>query len=448
MDIRPLSLEQYEAFLKETKMAHNFMQSADFVRYTSRQDTVRIFGGYQQNKLVIATYVILRPALHFFQYGTSPREWIVANAALFQDEALIKEFASRVAKELKKEKAIVWMVESNTEYQQHDANGNVIEDGFHNEDYRQMLGRCGFIIGPLWVGYDEGRQSRWVSWIDLQKNLPQTSHGFALALDNGLEEYSWNDLLKEMAGNTRRSFQKTDLPYIVTVRKSGVEDFDLGEFEALLELSAEKHSFGTGAKDHRRNMLKTFGEHGYLSTAYLDVDAYEKFLAEKEIEFTDQETAALAVCEKMPNSKKKRNQLLEIREQKTHNEKEIEALKALKAEDDRKMIPLASGIYLETPSEMVYLFGGSDPKLARYMGPYANQKEMIRLALDHKLQRYNFWGISGHFKPEEDGYGVFFFKKNLGATVGEYCGEFYWVINSLLGKIFLKRVRPDINWQQ
>lgn len=445
MDIRSLSIEQYDAFLKQTQMAYNFMQSTEFVRYTSKQDHVKIFGGFQNDELLIATYVILRPALRLFKYGSSPREWIVKTPNLFCDESFIQEFAQGVAKQLKKEHAIVWMVESNTEYQQHDQNGNVVEGSFCNEDYRQMLKRCGFGLSPLWIGYDEARQSRWVSWIDLQKNLPQSSQGFALPLQNGLEEYSWEDLLKEMAGNTRRSFQKTDLPYIVTIRKNGNDDVNLDEFEALLECSAEKHNFGSGAKDHRLNILKSFGDHGYLSTAYLDVEEYDRFLQQKEIEFSTQEAEALAVCEKMPNSKKKRNRLLEIQEQKTHNEKEIVALQQLKQEDSRKMIPLASGIYLETPSEMVYLFGGSDPRLARYMGPYANQKEMIRLALDHKLQRYNFWGISGHFKPEEDGYGVFFFKKNLGATVGEYCGEFYWIINSPIAKFFLKRVRPDLN---
>lgn len=445
MEIRPLSIDQYDAFLKQTKMAYNFMQSTEFVRYTSKQDHVKILGGFKSDELLIATFVILRPALRFFTYGSSPREWIVKTPELLHDENLIKEFAQGVAKILKKERAIVWMVESNTEYQQHDQNGNTVEGSFCNEDYRRMLNRCGFLLSPLWVGYDESRQSRWVSWIDLQKNLPAASHGFALPLENDLEEYTWEDLLKEMAGNTRRSFQKTDLPYIVTVRKTGNDEFDLDEFESLLECSAEKHNFGSGAKDHRKNILKSFGDRGYLSTAYLDVEEYDHFLQQKEIEFSNQEAEALAVCEKMPNSKKKRNRLLEIQEQKTHNEKEIVALQQLKQDDPRKMIPLASGIYLETPSELVYLFGGSDPKLARYMGPYANQKEMIHLALDHKLQRYNFWGISGHFQPEEDGYGVFFFKKNLGATVGEYCGEFIWVIKSLPAKLFLKRVRPDLN---
>lgn len=443
MNIKTLTLEEYRQFLDQAGMAYNFMQSPEFVASMQAHDDVVIYGGEENGRLLYAVAIIFRPAMKLFKYAASVREWVAASPALLHDEAKITEFVQALGKELKKKKAIVWMVESNVEYQQHDRNGDVLEDGFCNEGYRDLLERAGFEKGHLWRGYDEGRQSRWVSWIDLQKKLPQMSQGYPVALDNGLEEYSWKELLMEMSGNTRRSFQKTDLPYIQVIRKDGTQDFDLSEFEELLESSAEKHHFGAGSEGHRADLLKAFGKHGYLSTAYLDVDNYEDYLRRRQKEFEEKEAAALEVCEKMPNSKKKRNQLLEIQEQKTHNEKELKALEQLMHGQERRRIPLASGIFLETPSEMIYLFGGSDPELARYMGPYANQKEMIRLALDHGLQRYNFWGISGNFKPEEEGYGVYFFKKNLGATVGEYCGEFYLPLNSMLSKIFLDKVRPD-----
>ncbi len=443
MEILTLTPEQYGQFLEDSRMAYNFMQSMPFVNYMKAHDEIEIYGGAENGKLLYALPVIFRPAMKLFKYASSLREWVAANPKLLQDETRLQDFVAGVSAKLKQKKAIVWLVESSIEYQQHDRNGNVLEDGFQNEDYREMLTRIGFEKGCLWRGYDESRQSRWVSWIDLQKNMPETSHGYPMALANGLEEYTWQELLKEMAGNTRRSFQKTDLPYIVTVRKDGTEDFDLTDFDELLEASAEKHHFGVGSKEHRKDLVRSFGNHGYVSTAYLDVEAYENFLNEKEAEFTAKEQAAMEVCEKMPNSKKKRNQLLEIQEQKNHNEKEIAALAELKQTEPRKRIPLASGIFLETPSEMIYLFGGSNPALARYMGPYANQKEMIRLALDHGLQRYNFWGISGNFQPEEEGYGVYFFKKNLGATVGEYCGEFYLILNNVFGKLFLDKIRPD-----
>lgn len=443
MKIQILTPDQYEDFLASCKTAYNFMQSAAFVRSLEKSDKVKILAGVEDGKILYAVVVILRPAMKLFFYASSPREWVAATPELFVNQEKLTEFIQGVKKKLKEDKAIVWLVESNIELQQHDQNGQVIKEGFYNESYRDLLERVGFEKGPLWRGYDEGRQSRWVSWIDLQKNLPQTYHGYPAPLESGLEEYTWEELLRGMAGNTRRSFQKAQLPYLVCTRQDGSEEVDLSEFDALLEASAEKHHFGTGNSNHRLELLKAFGKKGYLCTAYLDLPAYETYLQERQKEFEAQEKEALEVCERMPRSKKKRNQLLEIQEQKNHNEKELGELEKLKSQEPTTRIPLASGIFFETPSEMVYLFGGSRPDLARYFGPYAMQQMMIHLALEHGLQRYNFWGISGNFNPEEEGYGVFFFKKNLGATVGEYCGEFYAPIQGLLSKMFLGKVRPD-----
>lgn len=439
MEIIELTLNQYEQFLKDSNMAYNFMQSSEFLKSQSHNDEILVLAGEEDGKILYAVPVILRPAMKMFRYASSPREWVASSAELMKDEALLDEFTKKVSDALSDKKAIAWFVESNVEYAQHDKNGNVIEDGFNNEGYREMLSRIGFIPMPLWTGYDTARQSRWVSWIDLQKNLPEASRGYPIPLENGLEEYTWPELLKEMAGNTRRSFQKTDLPYIECDLKRGDEDFSLDDFNALLEASAEKHSFESGNPEHRQILMESFGDKGYVCTSYLNTDAYKNYLEETRKTLLEKEAAAKEVCEKMPNSKKKRNQLLEIQDAIAHNEKESSQLSELMEKEDQSRIALASGIFLETPSEMVYLYGGSRPDLARYMGPYANQKKMIHLALDHKLQRYNFWGISGNFKPEEEGYGVYFFKKNLGATVGEYCGEFVRSLHPVFGKMFLKK---------
>lgn len=441
MQIVELSKQEYENFLRESAIGYNFMQSSEYLQTEMGSDDTCVLAGVDDGRILYTVIVIFRPALRFFKYAASMREWVAARPSLLQDKAKLDDFISAMAHELIKRKAICWFVESSVEYQQHDKNGAVVEDGFHNEDYRTLLEEVGFTALPLWKGYDEARQSRWVSWIDLQKNLPETYRGFPAPLKSGLEEYTWKELLSEMAGNTRRSFAKTDLPYIECDLVRGDQDFSLDTFEQLLESSSEKHSFNTGSKEHRRRLLADFGDKGYLCTSYLNTAAYQDYLDSTLAALGEKEAAAREVCEKMPNSKKKRNQLLEIQEAIAHAQKEEKELAVLKEKEPLERIPLASGIFLETPSEMVYLFGGSRPDLARYMGAYANQKTMIHLALDHGLQRYNFWGISGNFQPDEDGYGVFFFKKNLGATVGEYCGEFVKVLNPLTGRLFLEKVR-------
>lgn len=443
MNIQTLSLPEYEKFLADSHMSYSFLQSPAFVKSHENYETIKIYAGMEEGKILYAIIVFFRPAMRFFHYACSPREWVAASPELARDEKQIASFSNALAAAVKKDGALAYLMESGVEYQQHDKSGDVLENGFHHEDYRNMLAQAGFTKSRLWRGYDERRQSRWVSWIDLQKDLDTQTRGYPFSLDAPYTLYSWQELLKQMAGNTRRSFQKADLPYLEYSITRGDEEFDLSEFDALLEMSAEKHSFQAGDSAKRKETLACFGAHGYLCTSYLNLDAYDTFLRNKEEELSAKEAKAAEVCEKMPESKKKRNQLLEIQEQKSHNEKEIEQLAKLKEDEQDTLIPLASGIFLETPSEMIYLHGGSRPDLARYMGPYVNQKAMIHLALDHHLRRYNFWGISGRFMPEEEGYGVFYFKKNLGATVGEYCGEFVRPLHPLLGSSFLKKIRKN-----
>ena len=443
MELRELTLEEYAGFLDEADVAWNYMQSPRFIKSHLGNRDIKIYGAEEDGKLLYAFYVMFRPAMKLFKYAYSPREWVPAAPELMKDEKRIREMTEKASERLKAEGAVLWMFESNVEYEPHDASGKVL-DAFNNEPYRDMLVRAGFEKSPLWTGYDDSRLSRWVSWIDLQKGLQEKALGFPTNRDNGLEEYTWKELLKQMSGNTRRSFQKTDLPYIEVVATPGDSDFDLTVFDELMECSAEKHHFSAAGGAERRDLLKAFGDKGYVTVSYLNMPAYEKFLHDKADEFAAAEKAALEVCEKMPNSKKKLNQLKEIQEQKSHNEKELAALDELKKTETAERIPLAGGLFLETPTEMLYLYGGSRPDLARYMGPYAVQKVMIHKALDHGLQRYNFWGISGNFEPDQEGYGVFYFKKNLGATVGEYCGEFIRPLKPALARTVLKRIRPQI----
>ncbi|WP_286356814.1 peptidoglycan bridge formation glycyltransferase FemA/FemB family protein [Ileibacterium valens] len=441
MNIKSLSIKDYQSFLNEAGASYNFMQSPEFVMSYQEREDVQIYGGLEDGKVIYAVIVIFRPALKFFSYASSPREWISLTPELMQNEKLLKEFVEGVSKILKSKKSLVWLVESNVEYQPRDKNGEPVKGIFFNEPYRQMIKNLGFILSSLWRGYDEARQSRWVSWIDLQKGLPSLSQGFPICLKNDYEMFTWEELIKEMSGNTRRSFQKADLPYLEYKITRGDQDPDLKEFDELLEMSAEKHNFETGSEKNRLEMLKSFGPHGYLCVSYLNISSYEYFLKTRDLELINKEKEALEVCEKMPNSKKKRNQLLEIQEQINHNQKELNYLNELKNSVEKNKIPLAGGVFYETPGEMVYLSGGSRPDLAKYMGPYVIQKAMIHMALEHNLRRYNFWGISGNFKPDEQGYGVFYFKKNLGATVGEYCGEFIKVLNPVFGPYYLKKIR-------
>lgn len=443
MKLIDLSAQQYQEFLAKRHMGYTFLQSTEYITSLENRENFAILGGVENGQILYAVVVLLRPAMRIFKYASTPREWLAADSELFLNQEKLQGFISLAAKWLKAQGAIAWLVESGVEYQAHDALGAGHPDEFFNENYRTLLARLGFLKSKLWCGYDPTRQNRWACWIDLQENLAQTGKGFYLPLDNGLKRYTWKELLSLMPGTTRHSFQKASLPFLESVIVRGDEPFDLKEFDNLLQESAQKQNFEAGSSLKRENLLRNFGQKGYICMTYLNLDAYEAYLAKKRSDLEMEEKTTAAACRKMPESKKKQARLIEIQSQKKYTMQQQEELTDLRKQEAGSRIALAGGLFLETPSEMVYLYGGTRTDLTRFKGAYANQKTMLQLALDHGLQRYNLWGISGYFQPEEEGYGVYLFKKHLGAAVGEYCGEFILPLRPLLARPFLRKIRPQ-----
>ena len=49
---------------------------------------------------------------------------------------------------------------------------------------------------------------------------------------------------------------------------------------------------------------------------------------------------------------------------------------------------------------------------------------MIRWCIEHHVNRYNFYGISGDFREDAADYGVYEFKRGFGGIVEQFIGEF------------------------
>ena len=70
------------------------------------------------------------------------------------------------------------------------------------------------------------------------------------------------------------------------------------------------------------------------------------------------------------------------------------------------------------------------------MGAYRLQWEMIRYAKEHKINRYNFYGITGKFGLDAEDYGVQQFKKGFNTHIEELIGDFIIPVRPLLYKIY------------
>ena len=106
--------------------------------------------------------------------------------------------------------------------------------------------------------------------------------------------------------------------------------------------------------------------------------------------------------------------------------KRIDEAKKLREEYGDK-IDLAAVMYVITDREIVYLFSGSNDTFKHFKAAYALQWYMIKYGIEHHIKRYNFYGISGIFSPEDEEYGVYLFKKGFDADVIELIGNFEYI---------------------
>ena len=119
-------------------------------------------------------------------------------------------------------------------------------------------------------------------------------------------------------------------------------------------------------------------------------------------------------------SLKKRNEALEMQEQ------------------YGPVINMATSLFLIGNGEIVYMHSATDDTFRKYNAPYAIHWYMIRYAIAHGYNRYNFYGISGIFDKEDESYGVYDFKRGFTGVVEEYIGYFTLPISDMMYKMYKK----------
>jgi len=75
---------------------------------------------------------------------------------------------------------------------------------------------------------------------------------------------------------------------------------------------------------------------------------------------------------------------------------------------------MSAAMFILYGSEVIYLFSGSDEKyMKEYNAQYLIQWHMIKYAIEHKFDTYNFYGIQGLPDKTSKDYGIYDFKKGF-----------------------------------
>ncbi|MDU1374046.1 MAG: peptidoglycan bridge formation glycyltransferase FemA/FemB family protein, partial [Staphylococcus epidermidis] len=231
------------------------------------------------------------------------------------------------------------------------------------------------------------------------------------------------------------------------VKKNGVKVRFLSEeelpiFRSFMEDTSETKDFADREDSFYYNRFKHYKDRVLVPLAYINFDEYIEELNNERNVLNKDYNKALKDIEKRPENKKTHNKKKNLEQQLDANQQKINEAKNLKQEHGNEL-PISAGFFIINPFEVVYYAGGTSNRYRHFAGSYAVQWKMINYAIEHGINRYNFYGISGDFSEDAEDAGVVKFKKGYDADVIEYVGDFIKPINKPMYNIYrtLKKLK-------
>lgn len=412
MQIQTISIEKYREHLDALDAV--IFQQSDYQARKFEKDGwhVEFIEARQTDTLYAVCMLAYIPLMKVFKYCYIPRGFI----ADYKDEKNLKAFISELKAYLKKKNVVYLETDPEIDLQQRDKDGNLVEGGWNNFDIVNNLKKAGFLQLPLTAGYDLSKECRWCSSLDLRN---QTA----------------DDIFKAFSYTTRQDVRAAQ-KYCVKVRTLDVSE--LGILDSMEQETSKRHNFHAFDLNYYKELYEFYGkDHVKTLFAYLDVEAYKEKI-QKEYDNTKRDIEKTkAFLEENPGSQKKEKRLKTDEEYFVSLTKKLNQISSLKKEYG-STIPLACNLFLKYSDQVIYLVGSSNYEQRVFRGPYAIHWQMIQEAIDEGYDYYNFYGISGLFKPEEEGYGVFDFKRGFNAVVHEYIGNYILPCKPFIFKIYNK----------
>ena len=360
------------------------------------------------NKKIIAGALLLSKTLPIIKKKMfySPRGFLID----YNDKELLKKFTEEIKKYAKNENAIFIKIDPFVEYQEHDNNGDIVENGYNNKDAVENLKSLGYKFFGFNLMQDT-LQPRWMHVIETK-------------------DRTLDDVMKDMESKTRQILRKNEKCGITTRE---ITRDELPIFKDIMKHTSDRREFVDRPLSYYEAMWDALHDSGILKIliAEIDFNKYEKNTLEEKEEIEKnlkdriykKEKNILKMNEKKYNSSNKQDE-----EAIKRLEKQLEKIKELKDEYGDKEI-LGGILFLIYGNEVLSLHGGSHAKLMQFQSAYTIHFEGVKMAVEGNYNRYNFYGITGDFRKENPLYGLYLFKKSFGGHVVELIGEYDLVVS-------------------
>lgn len=413
MEFVELSEKEFTSFA-ENHQYESFHQTTGWGKLKETNGWKYYFVGVKDNKKVMAAALLLSkmtPIKKNMFY--SPRGFLID----YNNKELLKFFTEEVKKFVKSKKGIFLKLDPYVEYQQRDINGEIVKDGYDNKQAYQNLIDLGYKHFGFNL-YQETLQPRWIYTVTTKDKTEK-------------------ELMSGMDYETRRIIRKNEKGCIIT-RELSYDELHL--FKDIMEKTSERRDFIDRPLSYYQDMYKYLHKDNKLKIVVVElhtdmwVKSLEKELKENEDDYNSREykhdNHVIAMNEDKYIQKQK-----EVSANIKRLKENLEEAKRLK-EEKSDVILLGGAMFLLYGNEVLALFGGTYDEYLKYQSSYTTYWEMIKYAASNGFERYNFYGITGDFNPDNPLIGLYTFKKDFGGQVVELLGEFDLIINSFEFRLY------------
>lgn len=393
MKIVKLTSKEFEEFAKKNKYV-TFHQKESWGILKEKNGWNYELVGFKDKKKVVAATLLLSKKMPFkLKMYYAPRGFLID----FFDTKILDEFVKEIKIYIKEQGGTFLKIDPYVPHLERDVNGDIVEGGEDNSKLVEHLKKLGFIHYGYNVDMSKELQPRWMFTLDLK-------------------DKSDDDLMMGMIKPTRKNVKKT-LKLGLEMEEIGVEGLE--EYKRITEHTGNRRGFIDRPLSYYQEMFNALGDKMTIILCYLNID--------KSIGLLQEEIDTIKGFSDITEKRKEEIKSLE---------KKITELKELEEKHGKK-IPLAGSMFIACEKELLNLYGGGYDEFMKYDAMYGVQWHAIKTAKEKGFDVYNFYGIEGNFKKENNPmYGVYEFKKGFGGKVVELIGEFDLPINKAKYKFY------------
>lgn len=397
MIFKEISIQEYESFTANYER-RNFWQSVTMSEFRKSNGWKIYYVGIEAENKIIAAAALSAYPLKFGFYAFEAARGLCVD---YENHEVFAYFLNETEKFCKKHKGLYFRMDPYYPLVQRDIDGNVVQDGFDHHDVVAFLKQSGYRHFGYTIGNSEEFEPRWAFVLDLKGK-------------------SEEQILNEMSQKTRNHIYSTQRKGI-HVRELKLEEMNI--FNDMMAHTADRRHFESRDGQFYYNQYRYLQDIMVVKVAEMKVDEYLDNLMQAKQEMEAKQQACTQILEENPKHKKTLKQLKAIQHDLELNEEGLKKAKALQDEYGN-LIPMASSFFVTYGNEIFYLFSAAYDKFLKFTPSVALQWDMIRYGLAHGYDRYNFYGITGVFDKDDEGYGVYQFKRGFNGYVEELLGVF------------------------